>query len=1035
MQHVKYIEDYLLDSILFKAKNTNNTNKIKMTIIDEYLFYQEKYAKKFGKNKTVVLMQVGSFHEAYATDERGPDLKELSDVLNLICTKKDKKKKEVSTKNPYMLGFPSVAFEKYIKILVNNGYTIPIIDQVTPPPEPKRELTQIISPGTYISENLAPEHNNVMSLFIEDEVQKDGSVLICIGMSVIDLSTGTSTIYEVISKHDDDMLASDEAVRFIHSCNPKEITIIRKKTDHPNVLNKSKLISYLELDEKHYIYTEKINKAWFKISYQNSFFLKIFNDIGLYSSALEYLDLETVPYATMSLLNLYEFAYQHNEKILNNLPKPSHFKYNTKMILGNNAIFQLNVLSNNDVEFSKSKYKSLFNVVNNNVTSIGKRFLKDTLVAPLLDVDELNKRYSSIDFLLKNNKYESLRDIMKNIHDIERLHRKIAIKMIHPHEFYEFVQSYKYVQKIIDNLKKSKTLQHILPDNKICAQVKDFIKLIEKQYIDDELSKYKINEIENSFFKKGINKEIDKIQQEIDICIALMNNVCGVLSTYVDDVGKAKYIKKKKDITVEIANDEEYKIKLDRNNKEGYFLSLTKLRAKSLKKNIKDKTVIEITDKYNIQTKNLIFKELDKGNTKIFFDELNKRSDTLIEMREKMRCICKEKYVELLGEYQKDYGFMFRKMSELIGKVDFLASAAKTAHLYGYNKPEIILDKDKGFVKCTKLRHPIIERINQDTEYIPHDIYLGQDPTDDTDNINGMLVFGINSCGKSSLMKAIGLSVIMAQAGMFVPAENYSFSPYESLFARITGNDNIFKGLSSFALEMTELKAILRRAGPKIMVIGDEVCRGTEHISGNAIVASTLIELSEVGATFIFATHLHEIPHIPDIKNLNNVKSFHLTVEYNSDTDSLIFDRILKEGPGDSIYGITIAKYIIDNNKFIKRAISIRNQLIEKPSLFMSDKTSRYNSNVYMDHCGACNFKFTTKNKCIGYLDTHHINNQKDCSNGFVNNKPYFKMNSEANLVPLCKKCHTDNHNDKILITGYKKTSRGVKLQIKKTNQ
>src|SRR3972149_3704602 len=123
-----------------------------MTIHHEYLHYQEKYEKIYGKNKTIVLMMVGSFHEAYSTDDRGYNLKEISELLNIILTKKDKKIDKVDEKNPYMLGFPSVALNKYLKVLIDNGFTVVIIDQVTPPPNPKRKVTGVYSPGTYLQE-------------------------------------------------------------------------------------------------------------------------------------------------------------------------------------------------------------------------------------------------------------------------------------------------------------------------------------------------------------------------------------------------------------------------------------------------------------------------------------------------------------------------------------------------------------------------------------------------------------------------------------------------------------------------------------------------------------------------------------------------------------------------------------------------------------------------------------------------------------------------------------------------------------------
>jgi DNA mismatch repair protein MutS len=161
-------------------------------------------------------------------------------------------------------------------------------------------------------------------------------------------------------------------------------------------------------------------------------------------------------------------------------------------------------------------------------------------------------------------------------------------------------------------------------------------------------------------------------------------------------------------------------------------------------------------------------------------------------------------------------------------------------------------------------------------EYIPNDISLG---TTAENNINGILLYGLNSSGKSTCMKAVGLSIVMAQSGLFVPATEFSYSPYESLLARITGNDNILKGLSSFALEMTELRAILKRASPKTMVLGDEVCRGTENISAISLVTSTIERLSKTGSNFIFATHLHKVAEMESIKMLDNVKAFHLTVD------------------------------------------------------------------------------------------------------------------------------------------------------------
>lgn len=990
-----------------------------MTIHDEYLFYQEKYEKKYGKNKTIVLMQVGSFHEAYGTNTRGYNLTEISELLNIILTKKDKKIKQVNEKNPYMLGFPSVALSKYLKVLIDNGFTVVIIDQVTPPPNPKREITGIYSPGTYIQESFSPDSNNIVCLYIEDELQKNGQPLTCIGMSVVDLSTGENTIHEAYSQFDDDKYALDEALRFLNSYNPTEIIIYVKS----NKLNKENTILYLELDSKIYHYYDcnsktqsKLSKHYFKLSYQNEFLGKIYKDTGMLS-ALEYLDLERKPYATISFIALLDFAYQHNENIINNLFKPSIFKSSKHLILGNNATIQLNVFENNSLEsFSNCRYKSLFDVVNNTSTAMGRRYLKYILSTPLIDAQELRTRYDCIEEALAEYNHEelyiTLEDNLKCILDLERLNRKVSLNIIHPFEFANLLESYDEVFNIIKVLRKTTNMSKLIPDKKVVSNLLKFKKECKRMFCLDEMKKYCINDIQNSFFKKGINKKIDNIQTRMNNNMKFMENICAILSKYIDTKSKFK--------------NDDIKINIKRNDRDGYYLDLTKVRAQNLKKNLANVKTIKVTEDYDLYPKKLEFKELSKGNTKIFFDDLTKKSNSLIVLREKIMNMCKDGYVDMLTTFYKDYGYTFKKLVQFISIIDFIKSSAKTAKLNNYVKPTIVMDKndkplDNGYIKCKDLRHPIVERIKEDTEYIPHNVELGKYNNNELD---GMLIFGINSAGKSTTMKALGLSIIMAQTGMFVPATNFQYSPYDSLFARISSNDNIFKGLSSFALEMTELRAILKRTGPKTLVIGDEVCRGTEHISGNSIVAATIINLAKTGSSFVFATHLHDIAKMDRIKSLKNVQAFHLTVDYDEEKDVLIFDRLLKPGHGTEVYGITVAKYIIHDTEFMGLAQEIKNELTNQPNTLLPQKTSKYNTKLYIDKCHVCGIKNSTG----GYFDTHHINHQKDCEDGFVKDKPHIKMNSKYNLIPLCESCHHKVHHGELDIYKYIETSKGKVL-------
>ncbi|MCJ7636539.1 MAG: hypothetical protein MUO21_03535 [Nitrososphaeraceae archaeon] len=887
------------------------------TIIDEYLFYHDKHIKIYGKN-TIILMMIGGFYEAYSTDSLGPDLAKISEITNLVKTKKDKTITTVDKKNPYMMGFNITALDKFLKILVDNRYTVVIVDQITPPPKPKRAITGIYSAGTYINGNMTNDSNNIVSLYIEDEKQLNGNYLTCIGLSAVDLSTGECSVYEVSSNLGDEKYALDEAYRFVLSHNPREVILTRAEIEGVS-MKKDLLLSNLELDSKKVHYNNKPNKTFNKLSFQNEFFKKIYKGHDMLSP-IEYIDMEKIGYARISFIILLDFAHKHNENLINDLNKPQIFKNDKHLILGNNAIYQLNILENSSIDTANAMFKCLFDVINNSSTAIGRRFLKNTIINPLTDIKEIQLRYDCTEELLKDDLYLKLEKCLSGILDIEKLGRKLFLTYIQPYELGNLIENLDGINEIYKLVIKTTFNSQYCPKKEIIKDLDNFIKELNKTFDVDELKKQCINDINGSFFKKGAFPNIDDIQSKVVNNIQSMEEICSVLSSYVNDTVSSKFGK----------NID--KIQLKRNDRDGYYLCLTKRRADMLKKELEKHKTIKINNSLSITPDKLEFKELVKGNTKIFFTDLGKTSDDVLIMKEKLINLVKKTYINVLVSYGSKYKTMFRELTKFISVIDFIKSNAKTAKKYNYCKPEIIANKNYGSFDAKKLRHPIGERLRPDVEYVPHDIKLSED---------GILLFGLNSSGKSTISKAIGLAIIMAQSGLYVSAESYKFSPYNSVFARITGHDNIFKGQSQFELEMTELSAILKRNSSKTLVIGDEVCRGTEHTSGNTIVATTLIMLATSGCSFIFATHLHEIAEMKRIQDLENLKIFHLEVRYDKVKDALIFDRLLKPGPGSKIYGLTVAKYIIKDDKFMKLAQEIKNELMGIPNEVLTEKTSK----------------------------------------------------------------------------------------------
>ncbi|AYV76959.1 MAG: DNA mismatch repair ATPase [Barrevirus sp.] len=978
------------------------------TIVDEYLFYQDKYEKVYGK-KTIVFMMIGGFYEAYSTDTLGPDLSKISEITNLVKTKKDKSIAEVNKKNPYMMGFNVTALDKFLKMLVDSGFTVIIIDQVTPPPKPKRAITGIFSAGTYIN-NTDSKSNYIVSLYIEDEKQSNNtSYLTCIGLSAIDLTTGSCCVYEVVSTSNDEKYALDEAYRFILSYSPREVILVRPENN--NRLTKDNLLAYLELSDKTIHYSGKPNKTFQKLSFQNEFFKKIYKDTGMLSPS-EYLDMEKMNYARISFITLLDFAHKHNENLINDLDKPIIFNNDKHLILGNNAVYQLNIFENSAVDTGTSKFTCLFDVINNVSTGMGKRFLRNAIVEPLTDPKAIQLRYDCISEMLQDDLFMKVDKVLSSILDIERVGRKVFLTIVQPYELSNFVDSCSFILDLYKLVCNTKYIKQFCPKKQVIAELDNFVKEVNKTFDIQELKSQNMNDITGSFFKKGFNKAIDELHDKVVNSVLSMEQICAVISTYVKDNANS--------------SPKSDKIMLKRNDQVGYYLCLTKRRADLLKKELMNHKVIKINENLSIRPDQLEFKDLPKGNTKIFFTDLEKTSDDTLSAKDKLINLIKKTFITVLTGFSVKYKGLFKELVKFISVIDFFKSGAKTAKLYGFCKPEIVLNQDKGMIDTKKLRHPIAERIKRETEYIPHDISLGSD-----EGIDGILLFGLNSGGKSTLSKAIGLSVIMAQAGLFVPAESYKFSPYNSVFCRITGSDNMFKGLSQFTLEMTELNAILKRNSSKTLVIGDEVCRGTEQVSGNAIIAATLIMLAESQCSFIFASHLHEVAEMARIKELKNMKICHLSVEYDKDKDELVFSRLLKDGPGSNVYGLLVAKYIIKEPTFVKLAQEIKNELLGLPNEVLTDKVSKYNSNVYIDKCQVCDKTNNKNNEFVGILDIHHINFQSECTeSGFVIGKSHIKKNDMNNLVCLCKKCHHDVHHGKLIINGYKDTSKGRSLDF-----
>ena len=964
-------------------------NNKKKLLTEIYFDLQTLFEKKYGKD-TIVLIEIGAFFEVYEvnnSDIRIGKAKEIAELLNIQLTRKNKSIIENSMQNPLLAGVPSVSFERYLNRLIQTKkYTLVIVRQKGEPPNIKRYISNIISPGTNIDYVMEPNENYIVSLFIDRNRDVYST-----GYAAIDVSTGKTLINEIHGTREDKTYALDEVFSLLQSYQTSEIifTFLDKKIDV------DKIFQYLEI-EGNYHYS--FNDHRVKVIYQNLLFERIF-EIKSILSPIEYLNLERFPYTSESLAILCEFIIDHDQNLLEKMNRPL-FLGNSKFVyLGNNALEQIGIISKNPSDMT------LLSLIDKTSTAFGKRVLKERLLNPICDIHSLKERYELIEKLIKC--YRDFEVPLKQIYDLERILRRIKLKKLHPMELKYLHTS---LLSIFDIFKISEK-KEICISKELIKETVDFIAFIDNSFDIEECAKYTKAQINSNLFKNGLFPHIDRLTQENKKYLKSMEEVCEHIDSLFEN------------------QNQKYAI-LGYLESEGYHISLTKNRFASIEEKLL-KSFVKIGDKHYF-FKDFTFKKL-KNSVKIssfLFEEI---TDRYIANQTKLINLVKEKFDESIEEIEKKFSFTLENLIDFIGSLDVAISGAKCADLYNYTKPLIEDKENKNFIEAIALRHPIIESNEENGIYISNDIYLGYKyenikhdhimiEASESDFVQGMMLYGINSSGKSSLMKSLGIAVIMAQAGFFVPAAEFRFCIVEKIFTRIVSRDNLYKGLSTFSIEMLELKNIFNRANQKSLILGDEISQGTETQSALAIVASTIMKLNRLKSLFIFATHLHQLTTLKEISSLKEVIFLHLAVRYEDSSDKLFYDRKLKIGSGNSLYGLEFAKSLHMDRDFIEDACKIRKKIthdFSEVELLKKRKRSKYNKNLYLTKCALCNNQVD---------EIHHIIPQhKADKKGKIE---HFDKNHRYNLIPLCKEHHKKVHEGKIVIYGFIMSEEGLKLHF-----
>lgn len=979
-----------------------------MAVIQEYFKLTKEYIHKFGE-KTVLWYQVGSFYEMYANKDAlgnftGCNIQEFARIGNLTMGRK--------TETNVMLGFSTYMIEKYIPYFQDAGYTIVVYDQDANIKNTTRSLKCIISPGTYFSQDSKQIDNNIMVIWLEpikSRFTPESTMNMVIGIANINIFTGSVNILEFKEEFLPNMHTTyNDIERTLSIYKPNELIIISNESEHCinnmipffNFTPMKQHVLSLQSENNELLQTKLKNCE--KQTYQHEVLSRYFA-----FNEDSYSEYNARPYATQSLTYLLSFIEMHNPSLIKKLHKPTVDLLTSRLILENHSLRQLNII---DDGLNHGIYSSVLKLLNKCTTPMGKRKLEHILLNPTTDCVYLTNEYAITEFYLQNmQRLSFLSAHMSEVKDIEKLMRQLVLQKISPRS----------ITNIYNNLN---TLQDIYKGIDSFSELKTYLSGFVNINVD-ESSDY-INTIIGNTINLDIAKNVDSLTGDVDfIKQGIDNELDSLNASLVKNKETIKSIQKYLHDTIAISEKgrsvNEY-VKLHETEKKGLSLCATKKRCETLKsglnKHIQTSNTIQLkldtNGEFTLDISKIIFKSMiSKTENSITSNQINECLDNIWMIKQQIKDRISILYINFLSNLQ-DVSDTLYQIVKYITMLDVSYTRAFIANKYNYCKP-VINETTDSFLDVKGMRHCLIEHISREELYVTNDVNLGVDGL----KCNGVLLYGTNAVGKTSLIRAIGISVIMAQAGFYVPCSSMTFSPYNHIFTRILSNDNLFQGHSTFTVEMCELRRIIDNANNKSLILGDEVCSGTEINSAISIFIAALQNLHKINCSFIFATHLHMISNYDEINELGNLQKKHMTVLYDPKDHKLIYDRKLREGSGDDMYGLEVCKAMLLPQEFMERCYSIREKYNVNSANLLTASTSRYNSLKIKNACEIC------KSHSADHI--HHLCYQKDASeNGYIDD---FHKDHKANLIGVCERCHHNIHANNLRYRRVKTTS-GIEL-------
>ena len=768
------------------------------------------FAMKAQHPEAVLLFRCGDFYETY-----GDDALIASKVLGIVLTKR-------SSATPGaipMAGFPHHSLETYLPRLVRSGYKVAVCDQLEDPKLTKnivkRGITELVTPGVAFNEQLLEqkEHNYIAGLTFH----KDSC-----GAAFLDVSTGTFQVAEG---------SLDYIGTLLSSFAPKELLVPRgyekgtkeRYGDHFYIST---------LEEWAFVYDNAVEKL----------------KRQLQVDSLKGFAVDSFPLAVTSAGALLIYLEQTQHKELSNICSISRIDENSFVWMDRFTFRNLEIFAST----AGKEGTSLVEVMDKCSSPMGARMLRTWLAMPVMDLQELENRYSVVQHFIDNrDDLMNLQAMIGEIGDLERIISRAAAGKIMPREVMQLRRGLSQTAPIMQLCggKGVEALEELIGKMGDCAELLEHLGKTMHPETASQLGK-------GDVIASGVNEELDELR---------------------------KIARHGKDYLLEVQQREIERtgissLKIGFNNVFGYYLEVRNAHKDSVPEEWIRKQTLVNAERY-------------------ITEELKEYEQKILGAEERIYALEVQIYAELVKKIQENIA-MIQKNCRILARLDVLSGFADLAVSNRYCRPKM---NDSKVLDIKQGRHPVIETMMQaGEEFVPNDIYL------DNEKQQLIILTGPNMAGKSALLRQTALIVLMAQVGSFVPATEATIGYCDKIFTRVGASDNISRGESTFMVEMLETSMILHNISSRSLVLLDEIGRGTSTYDGMSIARAIVEYVHEFGdgAKTLFATHYHELNDLEDI--YPRVRNFHIAVKEVG--RNVIFLRKLKEGGVAHSFGLHVAR-------------------------------------------------------------------------------------------------------------------------------